>query len=108
MTRTGTESRRPVLDAPFDPATAERTLPDVFASVVAEHGDRIAVVDGSGEMSFAELDRRSGAVAAALAALGLGRGPVAVLTTHGAHALVAMLAIARAGHVYVVLDPLAP
>ena len=96
------------MDAPFDPATAERTLPDAFATVVARHGDRVAVVDGTTELSFAALDRRSAAVGAALVALGCARNPIAVLTSHGANAMIAMLGIARAGHPYVVLDPLAP
>ena len=106
LTSNGRE-RRVALDAPFEAAAAERTLPDAFASV-ARHGDRIAIADDSGDVSFAALDRRSGAVGAALLALDGGRAPVAVLTSHGARAVTAMLGIARAGHVYVVLDALAP
>ena len=62
--RSTAPSRPPMVDVPFDTATAERPLPDTFASVVARHGDRLAVVDATTEMSFAALDQRSGAVAA--------------------------------------------
>src|SRR4051794_34302393 len=64
--RLAAHSQVPVMDAPFDPAIAEQTLPEAFASVVDRYRERVAVVDGTAELSFAALDRRSGAVAAAL------------------------------------------
>jgi non-ribosomal peptide synthetase component F len=50
------------------------TVPDLIAEWVARTPDAVAVVHAGSELTFADLDRRSGRVAAALQAAGLGRG----------------------------------
>ncbi|MGW2403872.1 non-ribosomal peptide synthetase [Streptomyces sp. NPDC001739] len=77
-----------------------------FARVVRDHPERIAVRDGEGSLTFAELDRRTARLARALAARGVGRGArVGVALPRTARLVVALLAVWRAGAVYVPLDP---
>jgi acyl-CoA synthetase (AMP-forming)/AMP-acid ligase II len=49
---------------------------DVFRATVAEHGDRVAFVDGDRHLTYAEWERNAGGVAAAFAAAGVGPGDV--------------------------------
>ncbi|WP_035086949.1 non-ribosomal peptide synthetase/MFS transporter [Catenuloplanes japonicus] len=68
-----------------------------------------AVVDGDGEVSYAELVARVGVVAAELAAAGVRRGDlVALRMRRGRGAIVAMLACRRLGAGYVPVDPAYP
>ncbi|MFD8544267.1 amino acid adenylation domain-containing protein [Streptomyces sp. NPDC059649] len=77
-----------------------------FARVAREHPERIAVRDGAGALTFAELDRRSARLARALAARGIGRGArVGVALPRTARLVVALLGVWRAGAAYVPLDP---
>ncbi len=56
------------------------TIGDLFARNARLHGARTALVCGDVRLSFAELDRWTGSIAAALGSLGVGRGDrVAVL-----------------------------
>ncbi|MCL4745546.1 MAG: AMP-binding protein [Burkholderiaceae bacterium] len=62
--------------------------------------DRIAVIDGDRQLSFAELDARASAAAAALIARGLRPGErVALIQFNCLEFVVAVIAIARAGGV---------
>ncbi|MFI1973237.1 amino acid adenylation protein [Streptomyces cinnamoneus] len=80
-----------------------------FHQVVAAAPDRVAVLDDSRRLTFAELDRRTARAAALLTARGLGRGAlVGVSLPRGADLLVALLAVWRAGAAYVPLDPAYP
>ncbi|MFK4066965.1 amino acid adenylation domain-containing protein [Streptomyces sp. NPDC029674] len=67
---------------------------------------RVAVSDGAQSLSYAELDRLSGALARRLRAVGVRRGSlVGVCTDRGAGLIVALVAVLRAGAGYVPLDP---
>jgi len=100
---------RPAVDdeVPFDATRAEQSLPDAFRTVVTEHGDRAAVIDGDGITSYDELDARSDAVARAVADVTTD-APVVVVAGHGAAAVTAMIGIAKAGATYAVIDGAAP
>jgi amino acid adenylation domain-containing protein len=96
--------RRPVHDtARAHPAT---TLVDLVDEVAARQPDAVAVVDGDRTLTHAELAAASRAQAARLVAAGAGRGSlVALLARRSADALVAQLAVLRAGAAYLPLDP---
>ncbi|MGW1072811.1 non-ribosomal peptide synthetase [Streptomyces sp. NPDC002537] len=80
-----------------------------FHDTVAAAPDRLAVVDGTDHLDFAELDRRTARIAALLTARGAGPGHrVGVSLPRGADLLVALLAVWRAGAAYVPLDPAYP
>lgn len=65
--------------------------------------DRVAVVDGATELTYAELHRRSDAVAVALGDV---RGAVVgVLLPRSAEFVVAVLGVLKAGAAYLPLDP---
>ncbi|MGI5532582.1 amino acid adenylation domain-containing protein [Streptomyces syringium] len=89
----------------------EATLPALFEARSALEPGRPAVFwpdgpDGPGVMGYAELEARSGRIAAALRARGVGPGDrVAVLMERGPHLLPAILGILRAGAAYVPVDP---
>lgn len=64
-----------------------------------------AVVDATGSLNYAALDRRANAVAAQLRAAGLGRGAlVAVFMPRTAATLACMLGIMKAGAAYTVVE----
>ncbi|MFE4515305.1 non-ribosomal peptide synthetase [Kitasatospora sp. NPDC056783] len=78
-------------------------------ATVAAHPGRTAVLAGQDRLDFAELDRRTAALARALRALGVGRGDrVGVHLARTADLPVALLAVWRAGAAYVPLDPAYP
>lgn len=85
---------------------ADLPLVDRFRRVAAQHPDRVAVYAPDGELSFAELDQRSAALAATLRGLGAGAGSrIGVRLPRGVGLVVALLAVWRAGAAYVPLDP---
>lgn len=70
---------------------------------------RPAIVCGDETLSYADLEGRSGALASRLRELGVGRERmVGVLLERSADAVVAALAVLKAGGVYVPLDPAYP
>ncbi|MFF2745276.1 non-ribosomal peptide synthetase [Kitasatospora sp. NPDC058048] len=84
-------------------------LLDRLRATVAAHPGRTAVLAGADRLDFAELDRRTAALARALRALGVGRGDrVGVHLGRTADLPVALLAVWRAGAAYVPLDPAYP
>ncbi|WP_225729378.1 MULTISPECIES: non-ribosomal peptide synthetase [unclassified Nocardia] len=81
-------------------------LLDRFQAVASRHPDRIAVRDTETAVSFAELDRASARLAATLAQHGIERvDRVGVCLPRSVRLVVALLAVWRAGGVYVPLDP---
>ncbi|TGD89793.1 non-ribosomal peptide synthetase [Mycolicibacterium sp. CH28] len=83
----------------------DRTLADAFAAVVRRAPDAVAVGCGPDRLSYAELDARASAVAAAL--IGAGVRPetrVAVAMPRSLDLIVALLAVVKAGGTYVPLD----
>ena len=84
----------------------EATLTDLICAQMRATPDAPAVVFGGTTLSYAELDRRSAALAAALHAQGAGPGKVvATALPRSEHLAVALLATLRAGAAYVPLDP---
>ena len=93
----------------------EGTLATAFAAQLQRHADATAVsasaVAGSSgvEWSYAALDQRARAVAAALMQRGVQPGAcVGLWFNQGAGQVAAMLGVLQAGAAYVPLDPLAP
>ncbi|AGJ58827.1 amino acid adenylation domain-containing protein [[Kitasatospora] papulosa] len=116
LSLTGAEEGRRLLDigeshgAGRYGATPAMTVLDRFAATVhaARSGD-IAVTAPDGNLSFAELDARSGRVAALLARAGAGPGdPVAVLLPRSRDSVAALLGVLKAGAVYVPVDDSLP
>ena len=82
------------------------TLAQVFARRARELPSRPAVVSGGRSLSYAALDHRASALAAALADLGLGAGDrVGVNLPNCSEWVVSMLAVAKLGAVLVPLNP---
>ncbi|WP_420038012.1 amino acid adenylation domain-containing protein [Streptomyces sp. cg28] len=86
-------------------AGEEPTLPEVLSRLAREMPDAPAVGDGTGNLTFAELDRAVDAAATALRGDGAGRGAVvAVALPRSLDTVVAPLAVLRAGAVYLPVD----
>jgi amino acid adenylation domain-containing protein len=87
------------------PYPRESTLVQLFAEQTALRPDSVAI-DGMGlEMTYGELHRRAGRLAARLVDLGLEpESRVALLLPQGPALVVAMLAVVLAGGAYVPLD----
>lgn len=82
------------------------TLTELIEQVMAAHPDRIAVEAAEGRLTYAELDRKSHALAEWLQAQGAGPDRVvAVALDRGLALSVALLAVLRAGAAYVPIDP---
>jgi amino acid adenylation domain-containing protein len=82
---------------------------ELIGSQARTRPDATAVVCEDEQLSYAELDRRASQLAGYLRRQGVERGtPVGVCLERSAEQVVALLAIFRAGGVYVPLDPAAP
>ena len=78
---------------------------ELFTARARREPRAIALADGGGRWTYGDLDERSGHLAAALAAAGVGRGDrVAVFAHRGAALAWALLGVLRAGAAYLVLD----
>ncbi|MFC4147348.1 non-ribosomal peptide synthetase [Micromonospora mangrovi] len=103
------EERRRILHDWNDTATGTgpaETIHGLVERQVAATPDALAVVAGATRLSYAELDRRAGLLAANLAAAGAGPGrSVALHLDRTAHLVVAMLGVLKAGAAYLPLDP---
>jgi amino acid adenylation domain-containing protein len=90
----------------------ERTLHGLFAEQAAARPDAVAVSWEAGEMSYGELDRRSGEIARHLRRLGVGpdaiNARVALVTERSPEMVAALLGILKAGGGYLPLDPSYP
>ncbi|MFE5732209.1 amino acid adenylation domain-containing protein [Streptomyces sp. NPDC056528] len=81
----------------------------LFAERARRRPDAVAVVDGDEHVTYGELDRRAGEVAARLRRRGVNRGDLVGLCAGRSAALVAgLLGILRAGAAYLPLDPALP
>ncbi|HEU0079262.1 MAG TPA: amino acid adenylation domain-containing protein, partial [Longimicrobiaceae bacterium] len=84
-------------------------LHGLFEAQAARTPGAVAVVDGGRELTYGELERRSGRLAQLLRAGGAGpESRVGVCMERGAEAIVALLGILRAGAAYVPLEPSNP
>ncbi|CAM5597877.1 non-ribosomal peptide synthetase [Streptomyces aurantiogriseus] len=91
-----------------------RVLPDarmheLFEQRVRLHPDAVAAVHGDRQWTYQELDARANQLGRALVARGLRReGVVAVVTERGLDWLAAVLAVFKAGGVYLPVEPRFP
>ncbi|MCF3135101.1 amino acid adenylation domain-containing protein [Streptomyces olivochromogenes] len=82
---------------------------EVFAYQAGRCPGAVAVVDGSGPLTYEELNGRAETLADRLTAAGVRGGDlVGVCLERGARMVVALLAVLKAGGGYVVLDPALP
>ncbi|MFI0982752.1 amino acid adenylation domain-containing protein [Streptomyces sp. NPDC021093] len=91
--------------SPQEPAD-DACVHDLFHAQVRQGPDRIAVVRGAEQLSYAQLDARANRLAHHLAAQGVGPDvPVALCLDRDPELLVAALAVLKAGGAFVPLDP---
>ncbi|MBA2324589.1 MAG: amino acid adenylation domain-containing protein, partial [Pseudonocardiales bacterium] len=85
------------------------TVPDLFGQRVASMPNAVALVSDAVELSYADLEVRANRLAHRLIRLGVGvEDRVAVLVERSAELVVTVLAVAKAGGMYVPLDVRAP
>jgi amino acid adenylation domain-containing protein len=85
------------------------TLAGLFAERVARAPGATAVIEGDRTVSYDQLDREARAIAARLAARGIGAGDVVGLCMdRSARMIAAMLGVMRLGAAYVALAPVNP
>ncbi|WP_236077646.1 amino acid adenylation domain-containing protein [Rhodococcus sp. P1Y] len=90
-------------------STERTTMIDAFDSAVRQHGDRIAVEDGGEALTYRELNHEVDRLAGVLLDRNVGpEDPVAVRIARSIDSVVAFWAVARAGAVYVPIDPRLP
>lgn len=96
----------PASGAHADPgAAAPQTVTEVFGGVAGRYSDKIAVRFGDQVMTYAELDQRSDALAAMLAASGVRPGQLVGISSNRSLLLVvAVLGVMKAGAGYVPFD----
>ncbi|HSF38226.1 MAG TPA: amino acid adenylation domain-containing protein, partial [Thermoanaerobaculia bacterium] len=91
------------------PPGEEGLLHERFLAQAERTPEAVALIVGDERISYAELRRRSGALAARLQTLGVGpEVPVGIRLGRSADLVVAMLATLEAGGFYVPLDPAYP
>jgi amino acid adenylation domain-containing protein len=88
---------------------ADATMPALFAAQVARNPGATALVFGAGSVSYAELDRRSNALAWQLRRRGVGADTaVGVAIERGPGLVTAVLAVVKAGGAYLPIHPGTP
>ena len=88
------------------PYRPDATVHGLFREAARRHPQRIALVWPEGDCRYAELDRRSDALAARLRAAGIAHeAPVALCLPRSPDAIVAALAVLKAGAAYLPIDP---
>jgi amino acid adenylation domain-containing protein len=87
----------------------DRSIPARFDEQAEKYPDHIAINAIAESLSYRELKQQADRIAAIiLGELGVGEGCVALLFDHGIAMIAAMLAVLKAGKVYVPLDPAHP
>lgn len=87
----------------------EPCFPTFWQEILAKHATRTAAVLGDERISYAQADERSGQLARALAASGVGKGSrVGLLFPNGPDSLVAWIATVRMGAVAVPINTFQP
>ncbi|HEV2734082.1 MAG TPA: AMP-binding protein, partial [Longimicrobiaceae bacterium] len=98
------EWNRTAMDYPRD-----LCLHQLFEAQAARTPHRVAVEADDGALTYAELDRRAGTLAAALRARGVGpETRVGIFVDRSVEMLVALLGVLKAGGAYLPLDPAYP
>ncbi|MFF8911585.1 amino acid adenylation domain-containing protein, partial [Streptomyces olivaceoviridis] len=103
--------RHRVLEAWNDTAAtvAPATLPELFAAQAARTPDRVAVESGTVHLTYSQLDQEAEKLALRLAARGVGpESVVALVLPRSADAVVALLAVGKAGAAYLPVDTAYP
>ncbi|KAI9046918.1 hypothetical protein LZ554_008996 [Drepanopeziza brunnea f. sp. 'monogermtubi'] len=93
---------------PTEPPLVPHTIPQHFASVVARHGDRLALISRAQRerLTYRELDERSTLLAHALRERGVGKGDrVAVMLGNSWECGVVSYAVFKLGAILVPLNP---
>ncbi|MGW8604930.1 amino acid adenylation domain-containing protein [Streptomyces sp. NPDC055893] len=101
------DERAQLLDTWHGPAQSRpaASLPQLFAAQAARTPDAVAVTCGGERLTYADLDRRANRLAHRLIAEGVRPGSRVVLfLERSLEAVVAILAVVKAGAVYVPLD----
>ncbi len=82
---------------------------ELFSAQVAKTPDAIAVIAGSQQLTYKELDEKANQLAHYLSSLGVGREVlVGICCDRSLPTIVALLAILKAGGAYIPLDPTFP
>ena len=82
-----------------------KSIPQYFKKAVLKYGERIALTDMNGNISYKELDKKSDIVAKYLIKKGMKEGNVvAILMERSKECIVAMLGILKAGCTYMYVD----
>ncbi|WP_410668109.1 non-ribosomal peptide synthase/polyketide synthase [Amycolatopsis sp. cmx-4-68] len=105
---TGDDARRLAEWAATGDEPPARTLPELFAEQVRTRPDAVAAVLDGERVSYAELNRRANRLANRLVGLGLRPEEPVGLAVGRAGAVVAELAVVKAGGAYLPLDTRAP
>lgn len=97
---------RPASGTHGDPgASGPQTVTEIFRDVATRHADGVAQCFGSQRMTYAELDRRSDALAAMLIGQGIVPGDlVGISSNRSLSLLVAVMGVLKAGAGYVPFD----
>ncbi|WP_164018189.1 non-ribosomal peptide synthetase [Pyxidicoccus trucidator] len=87
----------------------DASLASLFEQQAARTPDAVALISGEESLTFAQLEQRATHLAGVLAVLGVGaETPVGVCLERGIDLVVSLLAILKAGGLYVPLDPAYP
>ncbi len=90
-------------------APVAESIPELFAAQVARTPDAVAVTFEGVSQTYREVDEASNRLAHLLTGEGVGPGQrVALLLPRSAEAVVAILAVVKAGAAYVPIDPAVP
>ncbi len=88
------------------PGPAARSIPETFATQVDRAPDAVAISCGGRGLTYREVDDKANRLAHRLVEVGAGPGErVALLMPRTAEAVVAILAVLKAGAAYVPVDP---
>lgn len=90
-------------------AEADETVVEMFARQAAKRPDAVAVRRGDFELTYRELDERSNRLARHLnSQIGPAPQHISVAVDRSIDMIVALLAVMKAGHTYIPLDPTHP
>ena len=93
----------------FKKEEIEQSIPERFEKIVRMYPDRVAVKTKNILLTYAELNRAANQMARSIVAqCGEREEPVALSLEHGADVIIAILALWKAGMIYVPLDPALP